>query len=197
MTNKISTQIWGRNQLNLPEKIIFPQQTHSINIVKISNGQENLKDCDGIWTENLDLKLGIKTADCAAVSFFEGSKIGIVHAGWRGLVGGIIEQMLENFPGKFPRKIMVAPLLNEFEIQRDDCWEKINNRFGEKYFRYEKGRIIFLFQKALESVLPPETKFSREKTFYNLSSEKQGKSDFYSWRGEKTSKRNITIIGNF
>lgn len=51
---------------------------------------------DGMVTKNRDLLLGIKTADCAPVFFADEKNevIGAAHAGWRGAIGGIIENVV-------------------------------------------------------------------------------------------------------
>ncbi len=53
-------------------------------------------EADGLFTAERGLVLGILTADCLPL-FFEGgagSVVGVVHAGWRGLKAGIIEEAL-------------------------------------------------------------------------------------------------------
>ena len=168
--------------------IIIPIQTHSTNIVEIKTGGEGLQNCDGVFTSNKNnFSLGIQTADCAAICFSDNEKYGVIHAGWRGLVNGIIEKMLNNFVNP---KIFVSPILNEFEIQKDDCYEKINQKFGEKYFYVRKENnktiIIFKFLDAIKSVLPQNTIFDSRDTFKN--------SNLASWRRDGGGKRNYTII---
>ena len=87
-----------------PDRIVFPCQTHSSKVTEIVTGLEDLSECDGVWTrrdsKNLEIQnfaLGIKTADCAPIAFWDEEKYGIIHCGWRGLVGGIVEEALEIF----------------------------------------------------------------------------------------------------
>jgi len=111
---------------NFLHNVTLPRQTHSSNIVEIKTGNENLQNCDGIFTSNKNnFSLGIQTADCAAICFYDDKKYGIIHVGWRGLVDGIIEKMLDNFVNP---KIFVSPVLNEFKIQKDDCYKRIKNK---------------------------------------------------------------------
>jgi copper oxidase (laccase) domain-containing protein len=52
--------------------VILPNQTHSSNIIEIKTGKENLDNCDGIFTSRKNnFKLAIKTADCAAIVFYD------------------------------------------------------------------------------------------------------------------------------
>lgn len=169
----------------LPAGIIFPEQTHSDNICKIVKGDENLADTDGIFTENQNLTLGIKTADCLPIVFIENGRFGLVHAGWRGLVNNIIEKMLMNFSDP---EIFVAPFLHQFEIQKDDCYLQIQQKFGEQFFNIQEDKIIFDFLGAVKSVLP-QAKIDQRNTFLDNS--------LASWRRDKNNLRNYTVVGVF
>ena len=188
MNIKITT--YGLEQ-KIPKNVIFPTQVHSTKIVEIKTGQENLKNCDGIFTSILyHYALGIQTADCAPICFYDDRRYGIIHAGWRGLVGGIIEKMLEKFENPH---IFVGPLFKEFEIQRDDCYAKIDNKFGQQFFKIHNSlsqeKIIFQFQKAIKSVLPNNTIFDSRDTYQDKS--------LASWRRDRDKhKTNYMIISN-
>lgn len=206
-----------RAQEETPSGVIFPNQTHSTRIVEIITGQEDLTECDGVWTRDSQFILGIQTADCAPICFWDDEKFGIIHAGWRGLCDGIIENMLEIFkknersrvqgpqnPGstqpnteltssnsrvRFQNKfkIFVGPILPQFEIQKDFCYKKIEQKFDTAFFNKKEQKIYFDFQKALASVLPSHTEWDGRSTFENKQ--------LASWRRDRTQARNKTIIG--
>jgi len=176
-----------KNEIYL-DNIIIPVQTHSNNIIQIKTGNENLQNCDGTITSNKNnFSLGIQTADCAAICFYDNKKYGIIHAGWRGLVNNIIENMLNKFVNP---EIFVSPILNEFEIQKDSCYRQIKNKFGDKYFYIKnsnsKNIIFFKFLEALKSILPKNTVFDLRDTFKN--------NNLASWRRDGGDKRNYTVI---
>lgn len=170
-----------------PQNTLFPTQTHSANIVEIVTGEENLENCDGLFTRNPKFLLGVQTADCAAVCFIGNKYYGVVHAGWRGLQQGILEKMLNHFEDDKLHKIVIAPLYPEFEVQKDECYELLHKKFGDDFFQEEEGKTTFLFLKAVQSVLPFSS-FCGESTFENRK--------WTSWRRDKTSERNKTIVGN-
>ena len=179
-----------QNNKNIPKNIIFPTQIHSNNIIEIKTGNENLENCDGIFTSNNNYYLlGVKVADCAAICFYDNQKYGIIHVSWRGLINGIIEKMLSKFNNP---KIFVSPFLKKFEIQKDDCYEKIKNRFGKKYLLIKKEKnkkiIIFQFQKAIKDILPKNTIFDLRDTFKD--------NKLASWRRDRNKQRNFTVISN-
>jgi copper oxidase (laccase) domain-containing protein len=202
----------------IPLGALFPNQTHGTRIVEIVTGTEDLTACDGIWTRDSQFLLGVQTADCAPICFQDSEKFGIVHAGWRGLCDGIIEKMLEIFQHsafqspdgslesglykdisyfspdslvqtqKMPQ-IFVGPILSQFEIQKDFCYDQIEQKFSTKFFSKEKEKLIFDFQSALQSVLPPQTKFDPRSTFDTP--------ELASWRRDRNAARNKTLIGDF
>ena len=51
-------------------------------------------DADALWTDEPDVGLVVLTADCVPILLADTARrrIGVVHAGWRGLVAGIVEE---------------------------------------------------------------------------------------------------------
>lgn len=95
-----------------PNKIIFPQQTHGDKIIHINTDflqqpenvrQKLLYGMDAIITGNTNICIGISTADCVPVLFYDNKKqvIGAAHAGWRGtatqIVAKTVRLMTETF----------------------------------------------------------------------------------------------------
>jgi len=173
------------NSSNCIEEVITPVQVHGSNFVEIINGKENLENCDALMTFDKKFKLGMKTADCAAICFGDGKKIGIIHVGWRGLILGICEKVEKLF-NKDDLEIFVGPFLTKFEIKKDFCFEQISAKFGDKFFIYDKDRIIFDFKSALESILPMNTVFDSRDTELDLT--------LPSNRRDATKQRLLTLI---
>jgi YfiH family protein len=160
-------------------------QVHGNKIVEVNTGNEDVGECDGLVTKNRNLKLGIRTADCPAICFADGEKIGIAHVGWKGLCAGIIEKMFTYF-GKENTEIYVAPFLHSFEIQKDACYDLINARFSDKYFNNKEGKIIFDFHSAISSLLPNSAIFDKRDTETDLS--------LPSNRRDKTKERLVACV---
>ncbi len=179
-------KVWTLNpQESVPKEVIVPQQTHGNTIIEICTGQENLTDCDGLWTRDDRFLLGIKTADCAPVCFQDSEKFGILHIGWRGLVNGIGEKMQQIFTSPHTT-VHIGPILPQFEIQKDFCFDELQAKFGNQFFIFQEEKIIFLFQKALQS-LSPKAQFDPRSTFDTPS--------LASWRRDRNDLRNTTVIG--
>ncbi len=68
----------------------------TVAVVDESSRGQYLLNTDALITNTKNLFLTITAADCMPVYFFDPitQSIGIAHAGWRGLVGGILEQVV-------------------------------------------------------------------------------------------------------
>lgn len=178
-----SQQIKNPNFLNW---VIVPNQTHSNNIVELISWEENLENCDWIFSlRKNNFKMWIRTADCTAITFYDEENYWIIHAGWRWLINWIIEKMLEKFNNP---EIFITPFLKTFEIQKDFCYDLIFEKFWDVFFETQQNKIIFNFDEALKNILGDKAIFDKRDTLQD--------SDFYSYRRDKTDKRNYIIIEN-
>lgn len=82
------------------ERIILPRQTHS-NVCKLIDefpvDADGLYGVDALVTRMKGVAIGVSTADCVPILLADtkAEVIAAVHAGWRGAVGGIIENSVE------------------------------------------------------------------------------------------------------
>lgn len=84
-----------------PESLLLMHQVHGTD-VKFSEecwSVQNRPEIDALVTDRPDLALCVMTADCAPVLLYgvssQGPVIGAAHAGWRGALGGILENTVE------------------------------------------------------------------------------------------------------
>jgi len=93
---------YNRKQLDqtlaLPAKPNWLQQVHGIDI---ANGTSAVQPpvADGAFSSSPGEVLAVMTADCLPLLMCnkQGTEIAAVHAGWRGLLGGVIESALARF----------------------------------------------------------------------------------------------------
>ncbi|MFA7255829.1 MAG: peptidoglycan editing factor PgeF [Candidatus Omnitrophota bacterium] len=90
------------NELGLfPDNLVMVKQVHGSTIVVAERPDPELLEtpADGIITKTPGLVLGIRTADCVPVFFWDPVQrvAGIAHGGWKGVKEGIIAQMLKIF----------------------------------------------------------------------------------------------------
>lgn len=80
-----------QEQLNIPAEPVWLNQTHSIHCVIPENDAN--RDADAAITQSRLHPLAILTADCLPITLCskQGTEIAAIHAGWRGLFNGIVE----------------------------------------------------------------------------------------------------------
>lgn len=73
------------------------KQVHGTTIVDIITPGQECGEADGLYTTQSGILLTVLTADCLPVIFSQrdGKGIAVVHAGWRGLLDGIVLKMVE------------------------------------------------------------------------------------------------------
>ncbi|MGY8973095.1 MAG: peptidoglycan editing factor PgeF [Sphingomonadales bacterium] len=69
------------------------KQVHSSAVFAVAHAAQALPEGDALVTDRPGLALGIVTADCAPVLLADPAAgvIGAAHAGWRGALGGVLE----------------------------------------------------------------------------------------------------------
>ena len=95
--------------------LITAEQVHDKKIAVVNGGSkgQRISLCDGLITQEADLPLGIFTADCMPIFFGSRKKklAGIIHAGWKGLLNGIVEDAVSVLRNRFqadPGDIVVS-----------------------------------------------------------------------------------------
>lgn len=106
------------------DKTVFPVQSHSCVVTKISKKNESNIQADALITELADLYLTVTASDCFPIYLFDPIKkvVGIVHSGWRGSVNGILKNTIEKM-GSDPINTLVGigPGIQKchFEVKED------------------------------------------------------------------------------
>lgn len=111
---------------HLPYAPIWLNQVHSNRVVKIEEdfNPSSLIDADALYTQVENQPLAIMTADCLPLFLCSdnGKEVAVVHAGWRGLKDGIIENTLKHFSVKLNTvHAHLGPAIsqNAFEVGQD------------------------------------------------------------------------------
>ncbi len=162
---------------------VFMRQTHGTTISFIEKEMtlhrplHVIENVDGLITERKNVALIAHGADCLMLALWDNKKIGICHAGWRGFTDGMLEQMLSHFSAH--PHAFAGPFHHLFEIQKDECYERIKKKCGELFFEERENKFFFNFKEAIESTLKKKTILIgiEESTFENPQ--------FASWRRDK------------
>ncbi|MDB9938831.1 peptidoglycan editing factor PgeF [Candidatus Thioglobus sp.] len=142
---------------NLPSAPIWINQTHSKMSVD-ADSTSTIVNADASYSKKLGTVCGVLTADCLPVfvSNREGTTVGIAHAGWRGLVDGIIESLIESLDCNGEDLIAhLGPAISQlsFEVggevksqylsknkNFENCFSYLNNKYYLDL--YEAARIV-------------------------------------------------------
>ena len=164
------------------------QQTHSANVKIVDESNLVSIDTDGIFTKNKNISLKIKTADCLPIFFYNELPffIGVVHAGWKGLKEGIIENacavLRSNIKDISTVQVLIGPSISQknYEVQ-----DEFIDYFGSKFIANKNGKLFldlqFIASSQLKSLGVVNVRDVEECTYEN---------EFYhSYRRDKTSRR--------
>lgn len=75
-----------------PRRLLIGQQVHESSVAAHVEGfdEVNVDGVDAHVTDRRDLAIAVLTADCIPVALLAPWGVGVAHAGWRGLAGGVI-----------------------------------------------------------------------------------------------------------
>ena len=81
-----------RTALALPAEPLWLKQVHGITVVDAAQGGVE-PEADGAFCSQPGVVCAVLTADCLPILIcnWQGTKVAALHAGWRGLAGGVIE----------------------------------------------------------------------------------------------------------
>jgi len=148
----------------LPSSPYWLNQTHSADVLKLSgkshvaqrkhDGASQLSSniahtADGAWSDGIDNVLAVLTADClpVVIADTEGTSIAVIHAGWRGLAAGILENAVAAFGSRSDLHAWMGPAIGPcaFEVGEDVLDAFINrNTLHQTSFspRAAKGKYL-------------------------------------------------------
>jgi len=83
-----------RRELELPEAPVWLDQVHGCDIIELNGTEKGIPQADAVIARTRQRVCAVLTADCLPVLLCteNGTAIAAIHAGWRGLLDGIIEK---------------------------------------------------------------------------------------------------------
>jgi polyphenol oxidase len=98
----VTTRTSGEGLTRLPNAPVWLKQVHGTAVADMDLRDMNVADAAIARTPGV--VCSIKTADCMPVFFTDeaATVVGIAHAGWRGLSGGVLENTVEKLQAKKP-----------------------------------------------------------------------------------------------
>lgn len=187
-----TTKFAGNFQKRRPEGIVVPNQTHSDKMVWLTN-KINYQ-ADGLITNQKGIAIGVRTADCVPLLFYESESeiIAAVHAGWRGTLKRIAQKAVEKIAkagGKTENIIAaIGPHIGLccYNIDKQ-CADRFVEEFGSDRLLIRKiGKVYYLnlmyanYKQLLESGV------KKQNIDYQLFCTKCQEDLFFSYRRSKS-----------
>ena len=117
-----------KKSLDLAYEPVWMKQIHSSYIRKVTETTKDLVS-DSCYTSTQGLACAVLSADCLPILVCNssGSKVGVIHTGWRGLANGIIPKFITRFSKK-PKDIIcwIGPSISPANyLVREDVYKKL------------------------------------------------------------------------
>ena len=106
------------------DHLVTLSQVHGAEVLEVDSSAQG--EGDGLVTSSRDIAIAVLVADCLPIVFADGARrrVGVVHAGWRGLAAGVVASALARFddvrtvraiigPGVSPHVYQVGPEVSE------------------------------------------------------------------------------------
>lgn len=189
----------NRQQLTktyLPSNPLWLEQTHSTRVVNVDSGHD--RNADASFSTSVNTVLAILTADCLPIILTnaKGTEIAAIHAGWRGLLDGVIENTIQamNSP---PSTLMawIGPHIcgQCFEIGNDVLSLFTRHYWVNPGMINERPNHKYCFNLALLA-----TEIMRHQGLNNIFNSHyctfEGANSFYSYRRSGITGRIATLI---
>lgn len=179
----------------LPSSQVWLNQTHSTNVIECDSARSKTLDADGSITSTQGVVCCVMTADCLPVLLtdIEGSKVAAVHAGWRGLADGILENAVKQFDKPVLAWLGPAIGADAFEVGQDVFKQFVQHSPQAKNAFISKGKdkyfadMSLLAKQRLNSV-GVDMIFNSDMCTYNDPDK------FYSYRRDGVTGRQATFI---
>ena len=114
-------------------------------------GAEAFPKSDGLVTGLAGRPLVLLTADCipVAIAREDGRRLAVLHAGWRGLVAGIVERGVQVVRGRATAAVGPGAGPCCYEVG-EDVAGILRDRFGEDVVRHGRADLWLAARRALE-----------------------------------------------
>lgn len=134
--------------LHLPSEPVWLDQRHSNEVIQLVSTTSANSFADAAYTNEIGVICAVLTADCLPVLFCDvtGEYVAIAHAGWRGVLNGVIENTLQALakentnimcwlgPAIGPNKFEVGKEVLEQFVEKDTMHENAFQPYGNSKY---------------------------------------------------------------
>jgi len=127
----------------LPSDPCWLNQIHSDKVEELPSKKK--LNCDASYTYKEKVVCAVRTADCLPIFLtnFDGSFVALIHAGWKGLLNGVIEKTIDKINSSSEIIVWLGPCISQesFEVGNDVYSLFINKDSNtKKAFKLLKNR---------------------------------------------------------
>lgn len=195
------------------DQFVFANQTHSKKAYRVKaedrgrgslSTEDAVDDVDALYTYESNVVVGVFTADCVPVLFYDedSSLIGAIHSGWKGTVQDIVSWTFAQIKGQDPdlfmgkMKAILGPSIaqDSFEVDQDVADQFKALGYADDFIQWDARREKYLIDnqatvaEQLKRVgfLPENIQLSDQDTLKMT--------DGFSYRLDKTPGRHFNFI---
>ena len=176
----------------------YMNQVHGKSVGIINDfSHEPIPNTDALFTKSNKVSLAIMSADCLpiAITNTEGTEIALLHAGWKGLSSGIIQETLKIFNTENKGlKSWLAPCISQmkYEVGIDvyEAFMNLDEESVKNFQQVDSKKWLFDLKAEAARVL----KNLNVQVFQSNYCTYTDKDMFYSYRRNKTDKRVLTLL---
>ncbi|MEO0289237.1 MAG: polyphenol oxidase family protein [candidate division WOR-3 bacterium] len=176
---------------NLKIENLFKVRNRQIHSKLIHNAEKGItKEGDGLFSEDKNYALYLLTADCYNIFFTtdNGKIFGCLHAGWKGIIEGIVEESLKFFRND-TKTLVLQGICDKHFIVEEDVKNLFLKRFGESYIKHFDKK----FSVNLRGIIVDILKQRSDVESVELCNVCR-KDILFSYREGDIEKRNISVI---
>lgn len=113
-----------------PDRLALNYQVHGTTVNRAAAGSRGVRG-DALWTDEPGVPIVALSADCLPIALVNGSAVAVVHAGWRGLLDGVVENAVATLGGEVAA--MIGPGIGPccYEVGRE-VRDPYRARFGDE-----------------------------------------------------------------
>lgn len=170
--------------LGISDAWSFVDQVHGTFVVTV-NQSGNCGEGDAVMTGEIGLPIAITTADCVPLVLVARDHIAVVHCGWRGIVGGIVEESVQAMrdAGADPAAAIIGPHIGS-------CCYEVGTEVVEALGGHEStttfGTRSVSLAAAIHQRLP-------KMEFVDIDMCTMHDERFHSFRDTATNQRQVTV----
>lgn len=195
------------------DQFVFANQTHSKKAYRVKAGdrgrgslstEDAVDDVDALYTYESDVVVGVFTADCVPVIFYDEDigLIGAIHSGWKGTVQDIVSATFAQIKNENPDiymgniKVILGPSIAQksFEVDKDVADQFKALGYADDFIQWDDGRGKYLVdnqatvaeQLKRVGILADNIRLSDQDTLAMV--------DGFSYRLDKTLGRHFNFI---